>query len=141
MVKASAYLGHHCLMYWWCWCIVMLHGQNYKNKKPSQCWDSQPSVGIFGNFFNFRQQHCNMVRREPASLFITLRQSLCLWRQYTLHTGLGSKRFIAIVFVTFRCRNIAKKTQIPLRISVKRQKESQLIQYHIIVYITILSLP
>ena len=30
MVKASAYLGHHCLMYWWCWCIVMLHGQNYK---------------------------------------------------------------------------------------------------------------
>ena len=24
-------------------------------KKPSQCWDSQPSVGIFGNFFNFRQ--------------------------------------------------------------------------------------
>ena len=36
------------------------------NKKPSWCWDSQPSVGIFGNFFNFRQQHSNMVRREPA---------------------------------------------------------------------------
>jgi len=52
-----------------------------------------------------------MVRREPASLLITLRQSLCLWRQYTLYTGLGTKRFIAIVFVTFRCRNIAKKTQ------------------------------
>ena len=27
-----------------------------------------------------------------------------------------------LVFVTFRCRNIAKKTQIPLRISVKRQR-------------------
>ena len=38
----------------------------YKYKKPSWCWDSQPSVGIFGNFFNFRQQHSNMVRREPA---------------------------------------------------------------------------
>ena len=36
------------------------------DKKPSWCWDSQPSVGILGIFFNFRQQHSNMVRREPA---------------------------------------------------------------------------
>ena len=79
-------------------------------------------LGIF-LIFGSNTATC-MVRREPASLLITLRQSLCLWRQYTLYTGLGTKRFIAIVFVTFRCRNIAKKTQIPLRISVKRQKES-----------------
>ena len=32
------------------------------NKKPSWCWDSQPSVCIFGIFLNFRQQHSNMVR-------------------------------------------------------------------------------
>ena len=40
------------------------------NKKPSWCWDSQPSVGIFGNFFNFPQQHSNMVRlyRIPSCI-------------------------------------------------------------------------
>jgi len=80
-------------------------------RSPASAGIANRPLVFLGIFFNFRQQHSNMVRREPASLLITLRQSLCLWRQYTLYTGLGTKRFIAIVFVTFRCRNIAKKTQ------------------------------
>ena len=50
--------------------IVFNYRDDFAETGGLASWDSQPSVGIFGNFFNFRQQHSNMVRREPASLLI-----------------------------------------------------------------------
>jgi len=95
---------------------------------PSLCIARQKPV-IFGATNSLYRTQDNTLCRTHGVLSLFPRQ-LNITRS-PASAGIANR---PLVFVTFRCRNIAKKTQIPLRISVKRQKESKLIQYHIIVY-------